>query len=249
MSVQIQIGNSSPASINLLESLTQYQLLPVLLKELVIDHAIVDLTLTAEEETIALQQFYEQHQITDEAQQQQWLTHHQMSLDQLEHQAQRQLKLAKFKTQHWNSVLEIDFLKYKPQLDQYTYSLIRNKSGELTQELYFRIKEQEQTFAELAEQYSEGIEAKSGGIIGPVAATTLHPALVQILSSSKPGQLWPPQRVGEWNLIVRLEQHQSAQLTETVRQQLLEQRYQTWLHEQLQTTRVNPTPQLAALAL
>ena len=118
--------------------------------------------------------------------------------------------------------------------------MIRHKSAELTQELYFRIQEQEQTFTELAEQYSEGIEAKTGGLIGPVVASTLHPALVQILSSSQPGQLCPPHRLGEWNLLVRLEQRQSAQLTETVRQQLLEQRYQTWLNEQLKITHLNP---------
>jgi parvulin-like peptidyl-prolyl isomerase len=249
MTVQLQIGDLPPKSIDLLQSLSQHQLMPALLKALVIDHAIADLELTSAEETIALQQFYEQHQLTDEAHRQQWLNHHRMSQTQLEQQALRQLKLAKYKAQRWNCVLESDFLKYKPQLDQYTYSLIRHQSAELTQELYFRIQEQEQTFAELAEQYSEGIEAKSGGLIGPVAASTLHPALVQILSNSQPGQLWPPQRLGEWNLIVRLEQRQSAQLTETVRQQLLEQRYQTWLDEQLQTTHLNPIPQLVEIAL
>jgi parvulin-like peptidyl-prolyl isomerase len=242
MTAQLQIGNLPPASIDLLQSLSQHQLMPALLKALVIEHAIADLTLTSEEEVIALQQFYEQHQIKDEEHEQQWLAHHRMSKAQLEQQALRQLKLAKYKAQRWNSVLESDFLKYKPQFDRYTYSLLRHQSAELTRELYFRILEQEQTFAELAAQYSEGIEAKTGGLIGPVAASTLHPALVQILSHSQPGQLCPPQRLGEWNLIVRLEQHQSAQLTETVRQQLLEQRYQTWLNEQLETTHLTPAP-------
>jgi parvulin-like peptidyl-prolyl isomerase len=238
---QIQIGNASPKSIDLLQSITQHQLLPTLLKALIIDHAVADLTLTPEEEAIALQQFYKQQQLTEENQQQ-WLSHHQMSIEQLEQQALRQLKLEKFKILNWNSVLESDFLKYKPQLDQYIYSLIRHKSGELIQELYFRIQDEEQTFAELASQYSEGSEAKAGGLIGPVTSTAMHPALVQILSSSQPGQLWSPQRIGEWNLIVRLDQHLPAQLTESVRQQLLEQRYQAWLDEQLKTIRLISSP-------
>jgi parvulin-like peptidyl-prolyl isomerase len=238
---QIQIGDASPKNIDLLQSITQYQLLPTLLKALIIDHAVANLTLTPEEEAIALQQFYEQQHLTEENQQQ-WLNHHQMSIEQLEQQALRQLKLEKFKILNWNSVIESDFLKYKSQLDQYTYSLIRHRSGELIQELYFRIKDKEQTFAELASQHSEGSEAKTGGLIGPVAATTMSPALAQILSSSRPGQLWPPQRIGEWNIIIRLDQHLPAQLTESVRRQILEQRYQNWLDEQLKTIRLISFP-------
>ena len=99
MIVQLHIGESSPESIDLLQSLSQHQLMPALLKALVIDHAIADLTLSAEEETIALQQFYEQHQIKDEEHEQHWLNHHRMSQVQLEQQALRQLKLAKYKAQ------------------------------------------------------------------------------------------------------------------------------------------------------
>jgi parvulin-like peptidyl-prolyl isomerase len=248
MTVQIQIGDSLPKHTDLLQNITQYQLLPTLLKALIIDHAVADIELTPEEETIALRQFYEQHQLTEESQQQ-WLSHHRMSIEQLQQQALRQFKLSKFKILSWNSVLESDFLKYKPHLDQYTYSLIRHSSAELTQELYFRIQEKEQTFAELASKYSEGSEAKTGGLIGPVAANTLHPALVQILSSSQSGQIWPPQRIDEWNIIVRLDLHSPAQLTESVRQRLLEQRYQTWLDEQLKTARLIPNLSLMETAL
>jgi parvulin-like peptidyl-prolyl isomerase len=240
MIFQIQIGNASPENIDLLQRITQHQLLPTLLKALIIDQAVADIELTPEEETIALQQFHEQHQLTEENQQQ-WLNHHRMSAEQLEQKALQQLKLEKFKILSWNSVVQSDFLKYKAHLDQYTYSLIRHSSAELTQELYFRIQGQEQTFAELAAKYSEGSEAKAGGLIGPVAANTLHPALVQILSSSQPGQLCSPQRIGEWSIIVRLEQHSPAQLTESVRQRLLEQRYQTWLDEQLKSACLIPS--------
>jgi parvulin-like peptidyl-prolyl isomerase len=243
MAVQIQIGNSAPVDIDLLESVIQYQLLPTVLKNLIIDQAIANVRLTPDEENIALQQFFGQYQLINDEQKQRWLTFHRMSPAQLEQQAVRQLKLEKFKATSWNSVLESDFLRFKPQLDQYVYSLIRVSSPELTQELYFRIQEAEQTFAELAAQYSEGTEAKTGGLVGPVPASKLHPGLIKVLSNCQPGQLCPPQRIDEWNLIVRLEQLLPAQLTDTVKQQLLEQRYQAWLDEQLKTVAINSSEQ------
>ncbi len=242
MTVHIQIGNTEPAPINLLESITQFQLLPALLRELVVDRAISEIVLTPTEHEVACQRFYEQQQITDPDQEQRWLSHYRMNRVQLEQQAVRQMKLEKFKSQSWEALLESDFLEQKSQYDRYIYSLIRHSSAELIQELYFRVQEGEQSFAELATEFSQGGEAKTGGTVGPVAAANLHPALARILRNCKPGQLMPPKRIGELNLIVRLEHHLPAQLTEEVRQQLLEKRYQGWLNEQLQATRLISAP-------
>jgi parvulin-like peptidyl-prolyl isomerase len=235
MSPIVDVGNRPLATADLLNMLAEYQLLPHLLKEVIIDKTTQEISLTPEEELSALEQYYAQQQIGNDEQRHQWLNHYRMSPEQLSRQALRQFKLAKFKYMTWNNVLEADFLKYKPQLDQYVYSLIRVGNAELAQELYFRLKEGENTFAELAPQYSEGPEAKTAGQVGPVAAATLHPALVQMLTGSKPGQLWPPQRLGEWSVIVRLEQCMNAQFNEAVRNQLLERRYQEWLEPQLQS--------------
>lgn len=234
MTSLVAVGDRTLAASELFGLLTQYQLLPSFLKEFILDKALKDIVLTPEEEASALEQFYAQHQISSDEQQSNWLNYYRMNPEQLLDQAQRQFKLAKFKETTWGAFMEVDFLKHKAKLDQFIYSLIRIGNGEQAQELYFRIKEGEQTFAEVASQYSEGPEAQTGGQVGPVAASTLHPSLVQMLSSSKPGQIWPPQRFGEWSVIVRLEKHIGAQLNETVRHQLLEHRYQEWLNHQLQ---------------
>ncbi len=218
----------------LLALLTQYQMLPQFLKERLIDQATQDIALTAEEETLALEQFFAQQQIKDEGQREAWLKYHRMSPAQLSAQALRRFKLEKFKHLTWDGCIEADFLSLKPQMDRFICSIIRTRNVELAQELYFRLKEGEQTFASLAPEYSEGPEAQTSGIIGPVSASGLHPRLVQILSHSKPGQLWPPQRLEEWCIIVKLDQYLPAQLDEAVRQQLLQRRFQEWLEQQLQ---------------
>ena len=113
--------------------------------------------------------------------------------------------------------------------------LFRSRTTEagIAQELYFRIQEGEATFAELAQQYSQGSEAQTGGLIGPVELNAPHPKIAQMLTASKPGQLHPPLLIGEWWILLRLEKYQSAQLDEPTRHRLLADLFQKWLAEQM----------------
>jgi len=117
------------------------------------------------------------------------------------------------------------------------YSLIRTKNIGIAQELFFRIQDRENSFAELAKKYSQGSEAETGGLIGPVELSAPHPQIGQILKASKPGQLWPPTQVGEWVVIVRLEKYLSCELDPPTRQRLRNDLFQQWLTAQMQTVK------------
>ncbi|MGK7875053.1 MAG: peptidylprolyl isomerase [Xenococcaceae cyanobacterium] len=234
MNIVLQIGDQIITAEKILPLLAQYQMLPQLAREIIIDQAIANIECTPEEQTIARQKFYQQHQITTEAQIQAWVEQRGMTLEQLEKLTQRGLKLEKFKQATWGNQLEAYFLKRKRQLDRIVYSLIRTQDAGIAQELYFRIQEQETSFAELAKQYSQGSEAQTGGLIGPVELSTPHPKIAQMLTSSQPGQLLPPTRVGDWLVIVRLEKFIGVQLDEPMRQRLLDELFRSWLSEQLQ---------------
>lgn len=121
----------------------------------------------------------------------------------------------------------------KDKLDKVIYSLIRTQDIGVAQELYFRILEGEQSFAELARTYSQGPEAQTDGLIGPVELSVPHPSLAQILTLSQPGQLSPPTRVGEWLVLVRLERFIPAQMDDSMRRRLLNECFNNWLQEQL----------------
>ncbi len=163
-----------------------------------------------------------------------------MTLAQLENLALRQLKIEKFKQATWENKLESYFLSRKGQLDKVFFSLIRIRpqEAELAQELYFRIQEEEQSFAELAREYAQGREAQTGGLNGPVELGSLHPILARMLSVSQPGQLWPPTRLEEWVIIVRLEKFIPVQMDEAMRQRLLNELFSTWLQEQVMSAAI-----------
>jgi len=66
-----------------------------------------------------------------------------------------------------------------------------------------------------------------------------HPALAGLLSVSKPGQIWPPKRIGEWYVVVRLEKFFPAQLDDATKERLIDEMFQTWMREQLQKSPVS----------
>ncbi len=221
----------SPSEI--LSLIVSYRLLPQLASELIIDQAIASVTCTLEEQEQACRHFYERNQLVTEAQRQVWLKHYGMTPEQLEAIPIRTLRIEKFKHATWGHRLESHFLAHKAQFDQVIYSQICTKNAEAAQELFFRIQDGEQTFAELAQLYSQSAEAVNGGRIGPVALSKTHPMLAQKLSISKPGKLWPPMQLDEWTVIVQLEELIPAQLDEAMRQNLLNHLFETWTREQI----------------
>ena len=152
---------------------------------------------------------------------------------QLEKMLLKKLKLDKFKEAKWGSQVESYFTKRKVQLDRVVYSLIRTNKAEIAQELYFRIQEKENSFRELAMEYSLGSESQTGGLIGPVEINAPHPKIAQLLSTMKPGQIVPPTRVVEWIVIIRLENYLSAELDEPMKQRMLESMFREWLNEEI----------------
>lgn len=213
--------------------LKHYNLVPMLMRELLIDDAIAPITLSPEDHVNACTQFYQQQRLTTNVDRQTWLETHQLSQPQLDRLITRNVRLAKFKQATWGHKLASYFLQRKPQLDRVIYSLLRVKEVSIAQELFFRIKDGEQTFAELAQQYSQGSEAKTGGLIGPVELSKPHPVLAKLLAISQPGQLLPPTRLDGWIVIVRLEQLLAAQMDEAMQQQLLTELFEHWVQEQI----------------
>lgn len=232
MGVVLEIEGRAFTAEELSLMLGQYQMLPKLAQEILIDRAVEGVVYKEEEKAQFYQQMCQQYQLTSEEKLQNWLNRHGMTKEQLEALALRQLKLEKYKEETWGNKVEAYFLKRKSQLDRVVYSLIRTDKAELAQELYFRIQEGESAFQQLAMEYSQGSEAQTGGLIGPVEVNAPHPRIAQVLSTCKPGQLVPPTRVGEWIVIIRLENFISAKLDDGMRQRMLDEMFRQWLNEQ-----------------
>ncbi len=228
-----RVGETTIKADEMPSLLKRYQLMPRFLREVIIDSAIAEFSCTEEESTAALERFCATHQLTSTDAKQAWLEANHLTPEELQEIAERPIRLEKFKQETWKNKVENYFVSRKSALDQVVYSLIRTKNSGLAHELYFRIAEGEQPLADIAREYSEGPEARTGGILGPVPLSQPHPAISKLLSVSQPGQLWPPRPLTEWMVIIRLEKFIPAQLDDSMRHRLIDELFENWLREQL----------------
>jgi parvulin-like peptidyl-prolyl isomerase len=233
MSKTLQIRNQTIPSEKLFTLLANYQMLPQFLRQVITDQAIANLTCTPQEQTQARQQFYQKYQLTTAADRQALQDLYDLTLDELEDLALREQKITRFKQTTWAAKLPSYFLTRKTGLDRVIYSIIQVPDLELAQELYFRLQDQEQSFSQLARCYSQGPEAQTGGLVGPLEFATLPAPLSELLHHSYPQQLWPPTRIGDWITIGQLEQRLPAQLDHTMHQRLLNEQFEQWLQAEL----------------
>lgn len=229
-----QIGNTVIQAEQIPILLKRYQLMPHFLRGLVLDRAIADIPLTEEENLRAIEDLAVQHKLTSPEAKAAWLKNQGLTQAEIAEVATRPLRIEKFKQSTWSSKVEAYFMERKMFLDQVTYSLIRVQDQGLAYELYFRIQEGEAKFAELAREHSQGPESRTGGLLGPISVSQPHPRIGKLLSISQPGQLWPPQVLAEWFVIVRLEKFMPAQLDDAMRRRLIEELFDTWLKEEVQ---------------
>ncbi|MDF5723152.1 MAG: peptidylprolyl isomerase [Rhizonema sp. PD37] len=233
MTSVIQVGDRKIVADEIISLLKQYGILPQLVREMIIDHALADFPLTQEETMQAYKQFYQEQKLNAEVELQTWLEARGLERKHLDYLVTRNIKLERFKKATWGDNLDSYFLKRKPHLDKVIYSLIRVSDIGIAQELYFRIQEGEQSFSDLAREYSQGPEAQTGGTLGPVELGIPHPVLANMLASSQSGQLLPPARLGEWFVIVRVEKFLPALLDEAMQQRLINELFENWLQTQV----------------
>lgn len=218
---------------NILPLLASYQMMPQLLRERIIDDAIALIECSPEEIEQAYHKFYQINQIKSETELQALLQRHSMTVTQLELTVIRPLKIQKFKQQTWGNQLESYFWQRKADLDLVIYSTIKVTDEDLAQELFFRLSEGEQTFAEAAKQYSQGIEAYTGGMMNPTGIGRLSKSLSQILRYLNPGELYRPIAFNNYFTIIRLEQIIPAKLNPSTAKSLLDEMFESWLQKQI----------------
>jgi hypothetical protein len=212
-----------------------FEIVSRLVREIIIDRAIAKVDCTFEEIDFAYQQLMRELQIENQEDLAAWCDRHYFSnFKELESSVARPLKIEKFKQETWEKALNRYFVESKAQRDRVCFSLLCHPDGGVASELYFRIQEGEQTFGELARQYSFGAEAQTNGLVGPTLLSELNPIVAKILISSYCGQLQFPVAIDDYYAIIRLEQFIPAKLDNTMRRQLLDELFDRWLSQQIE---------------
>lgn len=235
MNLALQIGDSLIPCDRVLQQLSEAQLLPQLLREMVIDDLIdrvarehqIDLTPTPAEFDKLTEQVAGITPFRG------------MNSAQIEAITYRTLKLHKFKQAGWGHKVSSYYQTIQQKLYRVSYSILQVEDGLLAQELFFRIQSGEQSFAELAIKYSHDPSAKKGGLIGPIFSREILATHGQILQQLAPGELSSLFRLDGCYGFIRLNDVIPPQLDENMHQILLDELFESWIQAQI-ATEVDP---------
>lgn len=232
MSTIQQSQTASQPIDKIVSTLGQYNLLPQLQREIVLEEAIESVECSLEEIETAYRQMLEAANNNRELQAYNMLQQNAASKKQILSLVRRRLKIDKFKQANWSAEVPSYFISCKKKLDKLVYSRIAHQDEGVATEIYFRIKGREQTFTELAREYSQAKEANLYEIYNPIKTCNLESSLASFLTDKKVGEVLPPIFCHNIYLVIRLEQIVPAVLDEAMHQKLLDELFEKWLEQQ-----------------
>lgn len=199
----------------------------------VIEAVVATVTLPKDDERQILLAWLKPRGVSDEAALQRWLDDRGWSFEDLVAAATQQERLKRYAHWRFGNEAELRFLDRKLDLDQVTYSMLRVSDQALAEELYFRLREGEASFDELALSYTEGSERRTRGLIGPIPVSSSHEELSSRLRVGSPSQLWPPFAIGKQWIVLRLEDRFPARLDDETRTKMELELLGVWLDSQI----------------
>lgn len=234
-----------PFTAEALRWLADQQLLRTALKAHLLDQALAPVILSEEEQNQSLSAFAQQQGIADAEALNVYQARHLLTLERLRLLAERPLRIQRHCSEAFAHKAEARFLDRKTALDRVVYSLLRLPDPGLARELYLRIADGEADFAELAQNYSQGPERQTRGIVGPVPIEQAHPELVRRLRSHPPGRLLEPFRIDSWWLVLRVESITPANFDDRTRDAMTRELFDDWLEQELEQRLAALAPELA----
>ena len=226
MDRELKLGSEILHGDEALGLIRELGLLPLLIKKYLERKCAQGLRPTEDEQTVFFQAFLRKERIDSEEHLNMWLSQQGLGEPELSKTLFFALQLEQYKAKEYSGLVEGLFLERKSDLDQVMYSMIRTKERAKANEIFTRLNEEEDTFAELASEYSEGMEQELNGLIGPIPLGRINVNIAERLRVSQKGQLWEPFQEGEWWVLLRLERLIPAKLDDRMRSSLINE-----LHE------------------
>ena len=133
----------------------------------------------------------------------------------------------------WGNRVEEYFRSQGRKLDRVVLSIVKVADPLLAREIFFRLQAREQSFAEVALEYSQDSYRQKGGIFGPVFLRDLALPIGRVVVKLHPGELSSPFPIGKYHSLVRLDKLESAQLDDLMYNFLLDELFSDWVKSQI----------------
>ncbi len=225
----IQVGKRIFTTEEICEQLSNSELLPQLLREMIIDEILADWEIDLDGKIP-----YNQDEFAEGCDRLGKLAGYQgLNQLQLYKIVDRHLRLRKFKHARWNSRIYSYYLQQKSRFDRLEFSLIGVTDPGLAEEIFFRVQSGEQSLKDLAFKYSECGTARDGGKISVSNIDQIDPQIAAYIVNLKSGEISPIFRLENLYVFVRLEGYISAALDDELNNTLIDELFETWVQQKI----------------
>ena len=231
MSSTIQVGKRTFTTDAICEQLSNSDLLPQVLREMIIDEILADWEIDLDGKIP-----YNRAEFAEGCDRLGKLAGYQgLNQLQLYKIVDRHLRLRKFKHARWNSRVYSYYLQHKSRFDRIEFSLIGTTDRGLAEEIFFRVQSGEQSLSDLAFKYSECEAARDGGKISTGDIDRSHPGISPYLGKLRSGELSPIFALDNLYVFIRSEGYVSAELNDNLNNILIDELFESWVQEQIST--------------
>ena len=215
----------------LLDLLRRNGQLKSLLQEWILEDALKDIHLPEQEEEQLLADFRHQQGLNDDEAFVSFLDSRMLTKPLLLRTLSRPHKVVLYREERWGPRVNSLYLQRKERYDCIRYHRLAATNADVMQEVYFRLKDREESWDSLARQLSPGDQSATG-LIGPVAVSTIEPELLQQLRAAGEGKLLRPMQLGGATVVAQLEEVLPSEFNEELRTLLLRESFEEWLSEE-----------------
>ena len=216
---------------DLIDLMRRQAAIPRLLQEWVLDQTLADILLPEEQQQQLLNEYRTANQLTQDEAFQDHLQRRHIDEPLLQKMLNRPYQVVQYREERWGPAAESLYLKRKEDFDTVTYQRLQAADCDVMQEIYFRLKDGEESWESLARQFP-GAGPDATAVQGPVAVSNVEAPVLAALRASEPGQVPRPIQVGDQTVVVALEDFQASAFDETLRTTLLRETFESWLQEE-----------------
>ena len=200
-------------------------------QELVLDQALEQVKLSADEEERLIEEFCKQQKLESEEAFVAFLQTRQLEPNLLLQIVSRPHKIVRYREERWGPRANSLYLQHKERYDLVTYRRLQCADADVMQEVYFRLKDGEESWKSLAQQFHRS-NSSANGRIGPVPVGTLEEAVLSALRQQGPGRVCRPINLGKQVAVVELEAFQPSEFNDELRTRILREEFEHWLKQE-----------------
>jgi hypothetical protein len=205
--------------------------IPGLVRELVLDHALATVVITPEEEAQILQAFRAERQLDSDEAYVDFLQANHLNEALLLQMVSRPERVVRYREERWGPRANSLYLQHKERYDLVTYRRLQCGNADVMQEVFFRLKDREESWENLAQQFAGG-DPSATGLVGPMPVGNVEEPLLSSLRQQGPGRVCRPISLGDQVVVAELEAFQPSEFNEELRNRILREEFESWLQEE-----------------